>query len=176
MPWRVGVRAAAELFPHASVKNVHVKPHVNSDLLHMNNALHASRETDIVRFAGDDPRKAPMQRSASIHIPSVILTAHARQRLAQRNLTVQSLAEVESFGRRGPYQPGGAEAWRVDRGVVRACRRDRPWIADLLGVTLVNGADGVCVTAYRNRKCQRLLRKAVRPGRGRHGYDKAVKQ
>jgi hypothetical protein len=116
-----------------------------------------------------------MPRRFTVHIPPVILTAHARVRLAQRNLTEAFLIEAETFGRCGPYQPGGAEVWRVDRGVVRACKRERPSIVGLLGVTLVNGADGVCVTAYRNSKCHRLLRKALRPGRGRHRGDKVVK-
>lgn len=117
-----------------------------------------------------------MFHRTAIRIPPIILTRHARLRLAQRNLTEALLIEAESFGRCGPYQPGGAEVWRVDRGTVRNRRRDRPGLVALLGVTLVNGADGVCVTAYKNRKCQRLLRKAVRPGRGHLSCYRAVKR
>jgi hypothetical protein len=116
-----------------------------------------------------------MQNSSKLQIPPVILTKHARLRLAQRNLTEALLTGAETFGRRGSYQPGGVEVWRVDHGIVRSWQREHPSIVGLLGVTLVNGANGACVTAYKNRKCQRLLRKAVRPGRGRYRNCKVVK-
>lgn len=100
-------------------------------------------------------------------LPACILTDHAGLRLAQRNLTEQAIMDVETYGRRCRYQPGGADLWRVDRGVVRQLRSVRPEIARLLGVTVLTSQHGVCLTAYRNRKGKKLLRKRRRPGRGR---------
>jgi hypothetical protein len=113
-----------------------------------------------------------MHDRPAISFPPCILTNHGRRRIAQRNLTVDLLIEAECFGRHGRYQPGGADLWRVDRGVVRALQRKMPSIAHLLGVTVLNGSDGVCITAYRNRNCKRLLRKPMRPGRGRGAHRK----
>lgn len=111
-----------------------------------------------------------MTSRESTHVPRVILNGHSRERLAKRNLTEDIVFEIECFGRHSRYQPGGADLWRVDRRIVRRLRRIRPWLDRLDGVTVITSASGVCLTAYRNRKGQRLLRKPVRPGRGRRPH------
>jgi hypothetical protein len=109
-----------------------------------------------------------MRRAQLIEVPRILLTNHGRQRLGMRHLSEDMVFETECFGRRGRYQPGGAELWRVDRRIAHRLRHVRPSLSGLIGVTVITSADGVCLTAYRNRKGKRLLRKAMRPGRG-HG-------
>lgn len=104
---------------------------------------------------------------SELFLPVYILTDHAARRLAQRALTEQALVDVETYGRRCRYQPGGADLWRVDRGVIRRLRGTKPEVARLVGVTVVVSGDGVCLTAYRNRDGKKMLRKPRRPGRGR---------
>ena len=84
-------------------------------------------------------------------LPRCILTDHSRRRLAQRNLSEDVLFEAEAFGRRGRYEAGKAELWRIDRRIVSALQRTRPSIRAALGVIVVTSPEGVCVTAYRNR-------------------------
>ena len=107
-------------------------------------------------------------------IPECITTDHCRRRMAQRCLTEDLLVIAECYGRRARYQPGGVDVWRVDRRTLRALGGIAPAIANAMGVTSVNSATGVCITAYRNRVGERLLRKAIRPGRGRRAWQKGA--
>ena len=108
-----------------------------------------------------------MHPSPPLEVPRVLLSSHGQLRVGMRRLSEDMVFEAECFGRRGRYQPGGADLWRVDRRIVRCLRRVRPELAALDGVTVITSADGMCLTAYRNRKGKRLLRKPHRPGRGR---------
>lgn len=114
-----------------------------------------------------------MSSERTVEIPTCILTTHGGRRLAQHKLNTESLFAAECYGRRGRYQPGGVDVWRIDRRIVRQFEHSVPHIARLNGVTMVASSEGVVITAYKNKKGNRLLRKQIRPGRGhnarRHG-------
>jgi hypothetical protein len=87
--------------------------------------------------------------------PEVCLTAHARKRGAQRNLSAENLRYILAFGRE--YQRTG-----VTFVVLRRCDIPRedlrdPKVARLAGAIALVSADGAIITVYRNAEAARAI-------------------
>ncbi|MFN7949866.1 MAG: DUF4258 domain-containing protein [Blastocatellia bacterium] len=81
-------------------------------------------------------------------------TTHAEQRLLQRNLSARDIALVTRFGRVA-YATHATFYFLGERDVPRGWARE---LARLVGTTLVI-VDGCLVTAYRNRRAWRAIKR-----------------
>lgn len=82
------------------------------------------------------------------------LTEHARQRLAQRNLTAEDIALVTHFGRM-THCNAATFYFLGRRDIPRGWERR---LAPLVGATLVVG-NGCLLTAYRNRRAWSVIKR-----------------
>lgn len=81
-------------------------------------------------------------------------TAHAQQRLPQRNLNARDIALVTRFGRVA-HATHATFYFLGERDVPRGWTRE---LARLVGTTLVI-VEGCLVTAYRNRRAWRAIKR-----------------
>jgi hypothetical protein len=101
--------------------------------------------------------------STDVTMP-ICLTAHARQRGAQRGISPSQVALVTRLGRR--EHGHGAVHYFFGRQEVR---RYRPLLGpraeDLLNLVVVTKPDHVVLTVYRNEHASRLIRRKGNTGR-----------
>ena len=89
------------------------------------------------------------ERQTTIVTP--ILTNHARQRMAQRNLSCKDVAYIIDFGR--IVHRSGAVFIHLGRKDIPADDRGNPIIARLEGATVVlSDTESVVLTVWRNRE------------------------
>jgi hypothetical protein len=90
--------------------------------------------------------------------PEAHLTGHARQRAAQRNLALDAVRYVITYGRE--YHRTGVTFFVLRRRDIPREDLRLPWVARLEGAVALVARDGVVITLYRNPAAARaILRK-----------------
>ncbi len=109
-----------------------------------------------------DPRASSRRFSASISAwsaqPEARLTSHARQRAARRNLSLEAVRYIMTYGRE--YHRTGATFFVLRRRDIPPEDRRLAWVMRLEGAVALVACDGVVITLYRNPAATRaILRK-----------------
>jgi hypothetical protein len=90
--------------------------------------------------------------------PEARLTGHARLRSAQRNLALDAVRYVMTYGRE--YRRTGVTFFVLGRRDIPREDLRLPWVARLEGAVALVSRDGVVITLYRNSAAARtILRK-----------------
>ena len=86
----------------------------------------------------------------------LFISEHARRRMDARG--IRDADALAAFDWGTGWRHGGRLKLRVDRAAIARARRDGADIRAHEGVTIVVAADGFLVTAYRNRRGERVWR------------------
>jgi hypothetical protein len=95
--------------------------------------------------------------------PEAHLTGHARQRAAQRNLALDAVRYVITFGRE-VHRTGVTFFVLRRRDIPREDLR-LPWVARLEGAVALIARDGAVITLYRNPAAARAILRKMKYGR-----------
>ncbi len=117
--------------------------------------------TSDTREIGDtraSSERCSVSTSAWLALPETRLTGHARQRCARRNLPLDAVRYVMTYGRE--YHRTGVIFYVLRRRDIPPEDLRLAWVARLEGAVALVAGDGVVITLYRNPTATRaILRK-----------------
>jgi hypothetical protein len=106
------------------------------------------------------PRQARTEPDPLVACPPPHTTRHARGRGARRNIEPDAMEYVLAHGRM--LQRTGVTFYFLGRRDTPPADRGTSWAARLEGTTILQGADGVVITVYRNRHGARAIARKLK--------------